>query len=164
MTSYPWRWSVHLRPLQGLLGCLGPNPATIHTSGFKMAASCLLYPFLLSCNRLSIYFCRSYVDALSDVLSISFFLGAAEVVFGSGWFRIVNCDGDRLFKWILSIEDNMPEFCASGDFLYPRALRHFLSDISSVPRFLMYISVFRGISQTLICHIVYILGVQFFSM
>ena len=32
----------------------------------------------------------------------------------------------------------MPEFGASGDFLYPRALRHFLSDISSVSRFLMY--------------------------
>ena len=32
----------------------------------------------------------------------------------------------------------MPEFCASGDFLYPRALRHFLSDLSSVSCFLMY--------------------------
>ena len=37
-----------------------------------------------------------------------------------------------------------PSFGASGDFLYPRALRHFLSDISSVPRFIMYISVFPG--------------------
>ena len=28
MTSYWRRRSVHWRPLQGLLGCLGPNPAT----------------------------------------------------------------------------------------------------------------------------------------
>ena len=28
MTSYLRRRSVHWRPLQGLLGCLGPNPAT----------------------------------------------------------------------------------------------------------------------------------------
>ena len=29
MTSYWRRRSVHLRPLQGLLSCLGPNPATM---------------------------------------------------------------------------------------------------------------------------------------
>ena len=89
----------------------------------------------------------SHIDALSDVISLSLFLGVAEVVFGSGCFRIVNCDGNRLFKWILSIEDDTPEHRASGDFLYPSALRHFLGDVSSVSRFPMY-KRFLGISQT----------------
>ena len=31
-----------------------------------------------------------------------------------------------------------PSFGTSCDFLYPKALRHFLSDLSSVSRFLMY--------------------------
>ena len=119
MTSYPWRWSVHLRPLQGLLSCLGPNPATIHTSGFKMAASCLLYPFLLSCNRLSIYFCRSYVDALSDVL---FIIVLPRRCWGRFWIRMItDCImWRRLFVLVnvFCIECDVPEFCASSDFFF----------------------------------------------
>ena len=89
----------------------------------------------------------SHLDALSDVIIVSLFLGVAEVVFGSGCFRIVNCDGNRLLKWVISIEDGTPEHCASGDFFYPSALRHFLSGVSSVSRFPMY-KRFLGISQT----------------
>ena len=89
----------------------------------------------------------SHIDALSDVIIASLFLGVAEVVFGSGCFRIVNFDGNRLLKWVISIEDGTAEHCASGDFFYPSALRHFLSGVSSVSRFPMY-KRFLGISQT----------------
>ena len=77
----------------------------------------------------------SHINALSDVIVVSLFLGVAEVVFGSGCFRIVNFDGNRLLKWVISIEDGTTEHCASGDFPYPSALRKFSITLSHVQAF-----------------------------
>ena len=88
------------------------------------------------------YYCArgdfSHINALSDVIIVSLFLGVAEVILGSGCFRIAIPDRNRLLKWVLSIEDGTTEHSACGDFPYLSALRHFSGDVISVSRFLMY--------------------------
>ena len=88
------------------------------------------------------YYCArgdfSHINALSDVIIVSLFLGVAEVILGSGCFRIAIPDRNRLLKWVLSIEDGTNKHCARGDFPYLSALRHFSGDVNSVSRFLMY--------------------------
>ena len=101
-------------------------------SRWRRPASCIRFSHLVA--DLQSKSC-SYIDALSDVIKVSHFLGVAEVVFGSGCFRIVNFDGNRLLKWVISIEDGTTEHCASGDFPYPSALRKFSITLSHVQAF-----------------------------
>ena len=75
MTSYSRRRSVHWRPLQGLLGCLGPNPAT---------TDCIMWRRLFVLVNVCPRALRHFLD---DILLLEALTGRAIRTAGVGFTR-----------------------------------------------------------------------------